>query len=208
MHKEWPPLLRRLSEELGYAVRGDKPTLGYDLFSIDLSSWKLRLSNQTPIIWVRRTDLKDSSPQHLLESLGDVIRQRGLTRQIVAVLLDGDSQSLLQRLGAGSSPVYNLVIIGAAEQERILQSRRPSGELLDVISAQVPIANLAPYETRAPVTGSRFFGREYEVSRIIGNPDTNHAVLGIRRIGKTSLLREVERILKENGDPAHVVYLE
>jgi predicted GNAT family acetyltransferase len=208
MHREWPPLLRRLSEELGYTVRGDKRTLGYDLFSIDLSSWKLRLSNRTPIIWVKRADLEENSPQHLLQSLGDVIRQRGLTRQIVTVLLDGDKQPLLQRLGPGFSPVYNLVIIGAGEQERLLQSRRPSGELLDVISAQVPIANLAPYETRAPVTGSRFFGREYEISRIISNPDTNHAVLGIRRIGKTSLLREVERILKENGDPAHVVYLE
>jgi len=85
MHKEWPQLVRRLSEELGYAVRGDKRTLGYDLFSIDLSSWKLRLSNRTPIIWVKCADLEDSSPQHLLESLGDVIRQRGLTRQIVAV---------------------------------------------------------------------------------------------------------------------------
>jgi hypothetical protein len=58
------------------------------------------------------------------------------------------------------------------------------------------------------VTGSRFFGRDYEVSRIISNPDTNHAILGIRRIGKTSLLREVERILKEGQDPAHVIYLE
>ncbi|MGD2040857.1 MAG: AAA family ATPase [Anaerolineae bacterium] len=205
MHKEWPPLLRRLSEELGYAVRQAKRTLGYDLFSIDLSSWKLRLSNRTPIVWVKRGDLEESSAQHVLESLGDVIRQRGLTRQIVLILLDGDSQPFVQHT---SSPVYNLVIIGRSEQERILQSRRASGELLDAISAQVPIANLAPYETRAPVTGSRFFGREYEISRIISNPDTNHAVLGIRRIGKTSLLREVERILQENQDPAHVVYLE
>ena len=38
--------------------------------------------------------------------------------------------------------------------------------------------------------------------------DTNHAILGIRRIGKTSLLREVQRILKEEQDPAHIVYLE
>jgi hypothetical protein len=58
------------------------------------------------------------------------------------------------------------------------------------------------------VTGSRFFGREAEVNRIISNPDTNHTILGIRRIGKTSLLREIERLLKENEDPTHVVYLE
>ncbi len=205
MHKDWPPLLRRLSEELGYAVREGKPVLGYLLFSVDLASWKLRLSNRTPVIWVKHPDLEDTSPQHLLQSLADVIRERNLTRQIVLVLLDGDCQPLLQRT---ASPLFNLVLIGAEEQKRVLESRRPSGELLDLISAQVPISMLAPYETRAPVTGSRFFGREYEVSRVLGNPDTNHAILGIRRIGKTSLLREIERILKENEDPAHVVYLE
>jgi len=205
MGKEMPSLLRLLSEELGYTVRWNKRTLGYDLFSVDLSSWKLRLSHHTPVIWVKRADLEDNPPHHLLQSLEDVIRERGLTRRIVLVVLDGSGERFVQRT---ISPIYNLVVIGCEDQETILQSRRPSGELLDLISAQVPISNLAPYETRAPVTGSRFFGREYEVSRIISNPDTNHAILGIRRIGKTSLLREVERILRESLDPAHVVYLE
>jgi hypothetical protein len=205
MGKVWPALLRLLSEELGYVVRGGKPILGYDLFTIDLSSWKLRLTNRTPVIWVKRSDLAGVSPQHLLQSLADVLRERNLSRKIVLVLLEGESQPLLQHT---ASPLYNLVVIGCQEEERILESRRPSGELLDLISAQIPISTLAPYETRAPVTGSRFFGREYEISRILGNPDTNHAILGIRRIGKTSLLREIERILQENEDPAHVVYLE
>jgi hypothetical protein len=204
-HKAWPPLLRLLNEELGYEVRPQKPALGYGLFTIDLSSWKLRLSSRTPVIWVKRCDLEDSHPRHLLQSLTDVMRERNLTRQIVLVLLDGDSGPLLQQ---AASPVYNLVVAGCDEQQRVLASRRPSGELLDIISAQVSIANLAPYETRAPVTGSRFFGREYEISRVLGNPDTNHAILGIRRIGKTSLLREIERILSEERDPSHVVYLE
>jgi hypothetical protein len=205
MYKELPPLLRLLSEELGYAVSPRKASLGYDLFSVDLSSWKLRLSSSTPIVWVKRDDLQNSRPQLLLQSLMDVIRERNLSRQIVLVLLDGDSQPLLRLT---SSPIYNMVIIGCEEQEKVLRSRRPSGELLDTISAQVPISMLAPYETRAPVTESRFFGREYEISRVLGNPDTNHAILGIRRIGKTSLLREIERILTEDLDPANVVYLE
>jgi hypothetical protein len=205
MSKEWPPLLRLLGEELGYTIRSAKPALGYDLFTLDLASWKLRLSNQTPLIWVKKGDLTAGGAQHLLQSLGDVMRERHLTRQITLVLLDEDSGPLLRYT---SGALHNLVVLGAEEQQRVLQSRRPSGELLDLISAQVPISTLAPYETRAPVTGSRFFGREYEVSRILGNPDTNHAILGIRRIGKTSLLREIERLLKEGTDPAQVVYLE
>ena len=44
MGKDWPPVLRLFHEELGYTVRAGKPSLGYQLFYIDLSSWKLRLS--------------------------------------------------------------------------------------------------------------------------------------------------------------------
>ncbi len=205
MAKDWPPLLQFLGEELGYNVRPAKTALGYDLFFVDLSSWKLSLSDRTPIIWAKSSDLVGTSPLNLLQSLLDLIRARGFTRRTVLVLLDGDSGPLLRYT---TSPLYSLVILGAEDQSKILRSRRPSGMLLDIISAQVPVSNLAPYETRAPVTGPRFFGREYEKSRILSNPDTNHVVLGIRRIGKTSLLREIERILKEDEDSPHIVYMD
>jgi len=205
MGKDWPPILRLFHEELGYTVRVGKPSLGYQIFYLDLSTWKLRLSNHTPIIWVKTKDLDGVSSQHMMQSLGDVLRERNLTRQIVLVLVDGNSFPLFKHKTTFN---HNLVLIGAEEQKNVLQSRRPSGELLDIISAQVPISYLSPYETRAPVTGSRFFGREHEISRILANPDTNHAILGIRRIGKTSLLRETERILIEREAAARVVYLE
>jgi AAA+ ATPase superfamily predicted ATPase len=205
MGSDWPSLLRLFHEELGYSVHAGKPSLGYQLFTIDLSSWKLRLSNRTPVIWVQNKDLDEVTSQHVMESLGDVMRERNLTRQIVLVLIDGNSLPLFRHK---SNLSYNLVLIGAEEQKNILHSRRPTGELLDIVSAQVPISYLSPYETRAPVTGSRFFGREHEISRILANPDTNHAILGIRRIGKTSLLRETERILREQEESARVVYLE
>jgi hypothetical protein len=205
MYKDWPNLLRLFSDELGYTVRAGKPALGYDLFSIDLSSWKLRLSNRTPVIWVKSKDLVDSSPQHVIQSLSDVMRERGMSRKLALALVEGDSQPLYKYR---SGVTYNLVFLGSEDQACILDSRRPSGQLLDIISSQIPIANLSPYETRAPVTGSRFFGREHEINRIISNPDTNHAILGIRRIGKTSLLREIERLLREGEDSTHVIYLE
>lgn len=205
MQKDWPRILRLLHEELGYSVREGKPALDYELFSVDLSSWKLRLSSRTPVIWVKYKDLDGIPAQHVMQSLADVVRERNLSRQIVLVLLDGNSHPLFRFKSNLNS---NLVLIGAEEQKNVVQSRRPSGELLDLISAQVPISYLSPYETRAPVTGSRFFGREHEIARILANPDTNHAILGIRRIGKTSLLRETERILKEREQAARVVYLE
>jgi Cdc6-like AAA superfamily ATPase len=205
LQKNWPRLLFLLNDELGYSVREGKNTLGYDVYYVDLSSWKLRLSNRTPVISVKTSDLDRVSSQHVMQSLSDVVRERNFGRQIVLVLLDGNSVPLFRYK---TSLNYNLVLIGGEEQKKVLLSRRPSGELLDMISAQVPISFLSPYETRAPVTGSRFFGREQEISRILANPDTNQVILGIRRIGKTSLLREIERIYSERDESARVFYLE
>ncbi len=197
MQKELPRLLSLLHDELGYTVREGQTTLGFDLYYADLSSWKLRLSSRTPVICVKASDLDRTSSQHVMQSLADVVRERSLNRQVVLILVEGNSFPLFKHK---TSLNYNLVLIGAEEQKRVVQSRRPSGELLDIISTQVPISFLSPYETRAPVTGSRFFGREQEISRILANPDTNQVILGIRRIGKTSLLRETERLFNEREE--------
>jgi hypothetical protein len=211
MDKEYPPLLQFLSEKLEYRVLSGKSVLGYQLYFLDLSSWRLRLSDWTPMVHLRRADLEAHTPAQLLQSIQDVIRERGWQRRIVLVLLDGDRAPLAQ---VARSPAQSLAFIDASEQRKLLNSRRPSGELLDLICTQVPISTLAPYNTTSPVTGSCFFGRSYEVTKILGNPDVSYAVLGVRRIGKTSLMREMERRLRENSattaddDSPHVLFLD
>ncbi|MGB5845025.1 MAG: hypothetical protein WBG94_11315, partial [Anaerolineales bacterium] len=79
MGKDWPSILRLFHEELGYTVRTGKLSLGYQLFYMDLASWKLRLTSQTPVIWVQTKDLDGVTSQHMMESLGDVLRERKLT---------------------------------------------------------------------------------------------------------------------------------
>lgn len=132
MHKDWPALLRLFHEELGYAVSEADLALGYQLYMIDLSSWKLRLTNRTPVIWVKNKDLDGVTAVHVMQSLTDVLRERNLTRQVVLVLIDGNSLPLFRHKSASE---YNLVLIGGEEQGKLLKSRRPSGEMLDLISA-------------------------------------------------------------------------
>jgi hypothetical protein len=204
------PLLRRLRDELRYTVRPAPTVLGYEQFSLDLSSWKLRLSDRTPVVWVRRDDLERGSPQHVADSLRDVIRTQNLRRDPLIALVDGDAAPVREYTGTVQDRV-RIVVIGEEEQAQMLRSRRPTGDLRDCIAAQLPISLLAPYETAAPVTGSRFFGREFEIARILGNPDSNYVILGIRRIGKTSLLKEIERQLREREEDQccdHVVYMD
>ena len=205
MDKEWPVLLTFLKDELDYKIRPGNRVLGYHLFYVDLSSWKLRFTNHAPMVWIKRSDCEEYTPHQLLESLQDVVREERFGRQTVLVHLDGDAELIRKHI---SNQFHNFVILGTEEQQKIIHSRRPTGELLDLISNQIPISYLAPYETTAPVTGSRFFGREFERDRILSNPDSNFVVLGIRRIGKTSLLREVRRLLAESQEGGAVLYLD
>ncbi len=121
---------------------------------------------------------------------------RSLIERNPIVALPGPGNELQALLKTSYLP---LLILDQDAQWAVRESRRPSGELLDRLSAQLDLSLLTPYETSKPVTGSRFFGREFEIRRILQSNDTNFAIMGIRRIGKTSLMREIERQLRNQA---------
>jgi hypothetical protein len=56
----------------------------------------------------------------------------------------------------------------------------------------------SPYQRNTPASGWKFFGREKQLREIVEGHE-NFVVVGARRVGKTSLLFEAERRLKEDG---------
>jgi hypothetical protein len=194
--QEIPDFLQYLEESLGCRLRMHEEVLGFHLYFVDVSSWKLRFSDRTPVIWVRQEDLAALSPRDLAQSLADVVRSRSLADRSPIALVHGSGQELAAQLRAQALP---LLLLDQEAQQAVRASRRPTGELLDRLSIQLDLSLLAPYETSRPVIGSRFFGREFEIRRILQGGDSNFAIMGIRRIGKTSLMREVERQLKEQA---------
>jgi hypothetical protein len=196
---EMPEFLQFLENTLGHHVRLHEEVLGYHLYFLDLSDWKLRFSDRTPVVWVGESDLAALAPRDLAQSLADVVRTRNLAERTPIVLLQGPAGELQWQLQTAFMP---LPLLDQAAQQAIIGSRRPSGELLDRLCAQLELSLLVPYETSKPVTGSRFFGREFEIRRILQGGDSNFAIMGIRRIGKTSLMREVERQLREQAQEA------
>jgi hypothetical protein len=199
--QEVPDFVQFLEESLTCRIRLHEEVLGFDLYFLDVSSWKLRFSDRTPVIWVRQEDLTALSTRDLAQSLADVVRSRSLVDRNPIILLQGSSEELGSQLRAQA---LHVLLLDQAAQQAVRASRRPTGELLDRLSIQMDLSLLAPYETSRPVTGSRFFGREFEVRRILQGSDSNFAIMGIRRIGKTSLMREIERQLRdqaqESGD--------
>jgi hypothetical protein len=192
-----------MDETLGLRARLHDEVLGFHLYLMDLSGWKLRFSDRSPVIWVSQSDLAALSAHELAQSLAEALRARSLEDRYPILLVEGPGAELQSRLKTALVPASVLDVDG---QAAVRDSRRPSGELLERVSCQFDLGSLAPYETSKPVTGSRFFGREVEVRRIHQSPESNIAIIGIRRIGKTSLMREVERQLRdqalESGDDA------
>ena len=193
--KEMPPLLQLLEQQLGYRVRGHEEVLGYPLYFVDFSAWKLRFAANTPVLWMRSADLGGfETTWQAGESVVEALRIRGLLERQVIILVDGPERGLRQYFRNYLAPI---MVLDVTDVAAVIGSRRPTGELLDRLCAQLSPALLAPYEISKPVTGSRFFGREADLRRILHGGDSNYAVMGIRRSGKSSLLRELHLRMQE-----------
>lgn len=189
-HRQLPPFLQFM-DALGYRVRlGRQAVLGYTIYRVDLSSWRLRFGDLTPFIHVTAEQVQELSPPDLAQSLMDTVRSERLGEQLPVVLLECSDPGLSPFFRRS---LYPILLVDARAQRRIQASKRPTGDLLDLLVRQVPPTLLAPYEDHRPVTGSRFFGRTQELRRILQGGNTNVAIMGVRRIGKTSLLLELRR---------------
>jgi hypothetical protein len=65
--------------------------------------------------------------------------------------------------------------------------------------------SLSPYVSGRPAIGGRFFGRSSFVNTIVPSPG-NFTIIGNRRIGKTSLLKEIRERLKLQGFRTGEIY--
>jgi Cdc6-like AAA superfamily ATPase len=206
-----PELGNRFLDRLGalYRIRrpGQKTAGEFELYLIDLSDWKLRFSDRTPLIWIRAEAGGRFAAVELFESLRDVAHGQGWQHRQCIILLDAGGADLKEQTATQHFPRF--VVVDAIDQQQILAARSFTGSLLDLVCEQVPISILAPYQTSAPVTGSTFFGREREIAKILTQSETSVAITGVRRIGKTSLLREThKRLLDQGENPARCVWLD
>jgi len=193
-----PFLIRALSDRLHFKYWGPKRVGRLDTFAIDLADWKLSLTDRTPCLWIHLPEHLNTPPLDLADEIRDAVRQQAWQNETILVLVDGPVDELRRHL-LGSFTQF--IVLDGQQQKDIHDAPSPTRATLDIMLAQLPRSRLAPYETSRPVTGSRFFGRQSQIKKIRGHPKTNYLIIGIRRIGKSSLLREVERLLNLDDPP-------
>ena len=90
----------------------------------------------------------------------------------------------------------NIVVLGPNLVQQIARAGDPVGVLNKTVLDQSDLTKVSPFVLSNATPARMFFGRAAEAATILGTVSTNSiALLGSRRIGKTSLLRQVREEL-------------
>lgn len=161
------------------------------VYNVDLSALRLRLSTTTPFIVVTAEDMDCFGEEQVADWVREelIVRQNGPGSAVVLLEQDG---SFLEHLG--KDPYWAPILCGDVIRG-MMRCDSLRRALLEAFRSRVPLRFLSPYEPKLAVTGSQFYGRSSELNLILSHPNRSFALEGGRRIGKTSLLKEVRRVL-------------
>lgn len=174
---------------------------------------------EAPMLWIRRSRFPILVIAYNWQRptvLDDVVHQLEVARasEFFALLIvvptrdgDGTEADELRKIVNGSIYSHDFVVLDRQNLASVIASNS-SQRLVEIIMEQgISRASLSPYVVVGPVPENMFFGRETEikaVSQTIARGD--HAIVGGRRMGKSSMLQKLTRLL--NGDPRYrAVYL-
>lgn len=192
--KEFLDLIAR---ELGTDyILSDVRLSDLSVYTVDLSPLRLRMS-ATPFIQVTADNIRRFGEETAI----DLVRQELAVRQDApgsAVVLVEQDGGFLDYLGRDP---HWAAIIDEGVIQKIMHHPNPKRALLGILRAKIPLRFLSPYEPSEPVTSSQFYGRSSEVNLLLSHPKRSFAIEGGRRIGKTSLLKEVKRLLLDKFLP-------
>jgi hypothetical protein len=123
------------------------------------------------------------------------------SRPIGVIAAAAAQRRQLARLAERSSD--NLVVLSGAEITRLLISPAPVETLARAVANGVDLSRISPYQINSAIMRERvFFGRHEQLRHILERDLGNYILLGARQLGKSSLLREIERRLQRRGEVA------
>ncbi|OEZ00980.1 MULTISPECIES: ATP-binding protein [Stenotrophomonas] len=133
---------------------------------------------------------------------------RGMPNGQDVVLVVSPSLAAEPELVAHANDPANLcVCLEQAAQTRWLLQPGALDALVDLLASQLRVTRISPYQTHGGITRpGAFFGRESLLARVLNREPGNYLLVGGRQLGKTSLMKAIER--RFAGHPrVHCVYL-
>jgi hypothetical protein len=123
----------------------------------------------------------------------DVLNRLGAPAEVTLVLGADPEQ---RRTLAVEAPERGGLLVAPPSHELtgLLLAEKPLEVLAELIARHVPVTQVSPYQTGAGVhKQSLFFGRGSLIAQITGGDPANYLIVGGRQVGKSSLLKAIER---------------
>lgn len=171
------------------ALLADRLGRHYDGPAADPALWTIDLGEDFPLNLQRlRLCLPpaDSTAQDVLNRIG--------TPPEVTLVLGADPEQ--RRALASEAPKRGGLLVAPPSKDltALLLAENPVEELARLIARHVPVTQVSPYQLGGGLhKHSLFFGRGTLIAQITGGDPANYLVVGGRQVGKSSLLKAIER---------------
>jgi hypothetical protein len=105
-----------------------------------------------------------------------------------------DSRRLLGKFR--QTYAYDVCVFDHRRMLAMIGAREPQRSLRKIVFSEIDLDSVSPFTTAGPTRDDMFFGREKELREISDHVDSvSYAIIGGRRVGKTSILFRLHRIL-------------
>lgn len=146
-----------------------------------------------------------ANPNHSIETVRgmvELVRLLGLESRYFAVALTFfESDKLRYVIRDSGAYRSEFVVLDRKSVWEILATTSPVQRFTEQILNQVDLLAVSPFELAGPVSDKMFYGRIEEEKHLTRSiRENNFAVVANRKIGKTSLLEKVSRILDQDPD--------
>lgn len=196
-----------LTDEL--KLRRGRPIMQWDDFSrwdLDFSPLRLSLGHYVPVLFSHSLSdgiVPEREAERLKRKMVEFIRSTG--EDFCLLLVPGTVSEAAKTLAYGAFP-ENFAILDGADMDLVL-AERDTNRRLELIGRalvrQTGVLQISPYLPNVPAVGGRFFGRQHTLRQILSSAvATSYTIVGPRRIGKTSVLKQLERMLSEKYAPS------
>lgn len=175
----------------------DKPKPGVNYFKIDIENLNIGILDEALCFFQDSPELSHDEISNI-ENTAVAIAQRTAQTRLILFLYFQESEmveSLVRKT------YLNLIAIDENDIKKIIFSITPAQRFRKVILSKLSLQKISPYKTAGPTT-TTFYGRSDIINRISGSVNTSFAIVGARKIGKTSLLYKI----KENP-PQNTTYI-
>ena len=183
------------AKELDFQIRQIRFHSHFSVCYLDMSDIRIEVSEETPFFHIHPDTLKNLTIDEIFYHIKNSLYSKNLQEKICFIYFDGKN-SILQELIKSS--YLDVVLLCKTDITKLLSADHKRAVLVKLILEQHGISIISPFSyTRIPI-GAMFYGRKEQMNKLIrSNFEINFAVVGSRRIGKTTLILNLKKYLEK-----------